>query len=81
MNDGNEVTRRDFLLSTAMITASSAVGHAQPVLGALMGQETASEATMPTAQMVRGSSSRLPSTAESRNRMVASTMVATVVTA
>jgi beta-galactosidase len=55
MNDSNEVTRRDFLVSTAMITASSAVGHAQPVLDALMGQETTSAATMPTVEVDMGS--------------------------
>ena len=55
MNDSNDVTRRDFLRSTAMVTASSAVGHAQPVLNALMGQESASEATMPTVEVNMGS--------------------------
>ena len=55
MNDSNEVTRRDFLVSTALITASSAVGHAQPVLGALTGQETTTAASMPTVEVDMGS--------------------------
>src|SRR5580698_769289 len=55
MNDGNDVTRRDFLLSTAMITASSAVDHSQPVFGALLGQETPATVTMPTLEVDMGS--------------------------
>ena len=39
IDDRNEITRRDFLLSATMITASSATGHSQSFLGALMGQE------------------------------------------
>jgi beta-galactosidase len=55
MNGSNEVTRRDFLLSTTMMTASSAVGHSQPVLAALLGQETAAAAMMPTIEVDMGS--------------------------
>src|SRR3984885_3025520 len=55
MNDGNDVTRRDFLLSTAMITGSSAVGHSQPGLGALLGQETPTTATMAAVEVDMGS--------------------------
>src|ERR1700761_3614341 len=55
MNGSNEVTRRDFLLFTTMMTASSAVGHSQPVLAALLGQETAAAAMMPTVEVDMGS--------------------------
>ena len=34
MSEDHEVTRRNFLLSTAMVTASAAVAHASPAAGA-----------------------------------------------
>src|ERR1700733_5772147 len=55
MKDRNEVTRRDFLTSTAITTASRAGAHAQPVLDALMGQEPTSAATMPAVEVDMGS--------------------------
>lgn len=55
MNDSNEVTRRGFLLSTAMVTASSAASHAQPLLGALTGQATASSAPAAASEVNMGS--------------------------
>jgi beta-galactosidase len=54
MNDGNELTRRDFLLSTAMITASSAVSRGQPLLGSLAEQDFTSSALLPSTEVNMG---------------------------
>jgi beta-galactosidase len=54
MSDTNDVTRRDFLISTAMVTAASAVGQAQPLLGAFVGQ-TPQTVVMPTVEVNVGS--------------------------
>ncbi len=52
MHDSNsEVTRREFLLSSALISASSAVGYTSPILNELIGQDTSAVATMPTVEV------------------------------
>jgi beta-galactosidase len=56
MNESNDVTRRDFLRSTAIITASTAVAHATPIagVGALAGQD-AGDATGGAKEVAMGS--------------------------
>ncbi|HEY1214172.1 MAG TPA: alpha-amylase family protein [Bryobacteraceae bacterium] len=55
IDDRNEITRRDFLLSTAMITASSATSHAQPILSALVGHEVEAAPGTPATEVDMGS--------------------------
>lgn len=42
MNDSNDVSRRNFLFSAGLLSASSAVSHAQPFVSALLTQEAGS---------------------------------------
>ncbi len=55
IDDRNEITRRDFLLTSAMITATSASGYAQPILGSMARQEASSSVTMPAVEVNMGS--------------------------